>query len=104
MATSSVVRDGWLGNQRRVIVDATLSNSYTAGGEAISADDLDLDDIEDVVVMEGATTGGYVPRYDTATDQILLFEAGADGTPLDEVAAATDVSTETVRLEVRGRS
>ena len=98
MATISVVRDGWLGNQRRAIVDVTMSNSYTTGGEAVAAADLDLDDIEDAVVMEGATTGGYVPRYDTATDKLLLFDAGT------EVAAATDVSTETIRLDIRGRS
>jgi len=104
MATPSVVRDGWLGNQRRAIVDVTMSNSYSAGGESIAASDLDLDEIEEAIVMEGATTGGYVPRYDSASDSILLFEAGADGAALDEVAGSTDVSSETVRLDVRGRS
>ena len=34
---------------------------------------------------------GYVPVYDRTNDKLKVYEAGADGGPLDEVTASTDL-------------
>lgn len=106
MATFSVDDDGWDGDtHRRVLATATMSSSYSAGGEALAASDVDLETIDSVTVLHGATTGGYVPRYDPAAGTLQLFVAsGTAGNPLQEVAGSTDVSTESIELEIRGRS
>ena len=44
--------------------------------------------------------GGYVPQYDQANDKLLVYEAGADGAPLDEVTATTDLSSTTFNITV----
>ena len=105
MASFTVDDDGWDGDtHRRVLATATMSNSYTAGGEALTPGDVGLESIDSVTVLHGVTAGGYVPRYDPAADAILLYEASGSAGALAEVAGATDVSSETVKLEIRGRS
>lgn len=85
-------------------VEATFDASYTAGGEAITATDVDLGSIESVSIDSGASPSGYVPRFDHGTNSILMFEENATAGPLAEVAGATDLTGETVRLTIRGRS
>lgn len=102
MATFTTDDEGVVANQRIAVVTATFSASYSSGGEALTGDDVGMDDIESVVVASGATTNGYVPRYNGSALQ--LYEENASAGPLAEVAGGTDVSTETVTLYVRGRS
>lgn len=85
-------------------VEATFDASYTAGGEAITATDVNLGSIGSVSIASGASPSGYVPRYDADTDSILMFEENATAGPLVEVAGGTDLSGETVRLTIHGRS
>lgn len=92
------------GHQRRERLTGAFDSSYTAGGEPLTPDDAGLDHIESVSVLSPATESGYVVRYDHNADAVLLFEENATTGPLAEVADATDVSTESVDIEVRGRS
>ena len=98
------VREAPVANQRRVVLDAAFDTSYTAGGEALAADDARLGSVELVTVGSGASESGYVPRYDAESESLLMFEENGNAGPLAEVADATDLSTETVRLVVWGRS
>lgn len=92
------------GHQRRERLTGAFDNSYTNGGESLTPSDAGLDHIESVAVLSPATESGYVVRYDHDTDVVQLFEENASAGPLAEVADTTDVSTETVDIEVRGRS
>lgn len=94
-----------VGNQRVVTLEATFDTDYSTGGEALAASDADLRKIEHVDVIEGTTAKGYVIRWDKANDTVQAFEAAADGSPLDEVAAGkNDLTDETIQLRVWGRS
>ena len=85
-------------------VEATFDASYTAGGESITPADVDLGSIESASIDSGASPGGYVPRFDPETNSVLMFEENATAGPLAEVAGGSDLSGETVRLTIRGRS
>lgn len=95
---------GWDGNNVTAVVTGAFDASYTAGGESLAAADVGMGSIERVVVASGATESGYVARHDAAAGTIQLFEENASAGPLAEVAGGTDVSSETVRLHVYGRS
>lgn len=93
------------GNQREVTLDGAFDTSYTAGGEALNPGDAGLTTIENVDIESVSTESGYVARWDDANGTILLFEeTDSTSAPLGEVAGGTDVSTESVRVSVRGRS
>lgn len=94
----------WLGNQRVSIVEAQFDASYTAGGEALVADDVGMDDVENVLFEEPVSQGGYVAAYRDANGTIKMYETGGAGSTLTEVAGATDLSTESVTIQVWGRS
>ncbi|MDT3434693.1 hypothetical protein [Haloarcula sp. 1CSR25-25] len=97
--------DDWDGaHSRRVRLTGAFDTSYTSGGEPLTPSDADLGSIESVTVLSPSTESGYVVRYDHDTDEVLLFQEDASAGPLAEVAGSTDVSTETVAIEVRGRS
>lgn len=89
------------GNNKYVIKTCTFDSSYATGGEALTAATLGLESIHFVALsMENS---GYVPQYDYTNAKIALYEAGADGAILDEVASATDVSAVKVRVLAFGR-
>ena len=46
---------------------------------------------------------GYVAQYDYTNSKIVLYEAGADGAILEEVANTTNVSAVVVRVLAFGR-
>ena len=95
---------GWSGNQRQVTLEAQFDASYTAGGEPLAAADAGLGSIEGVNVESGASESGYVARWDDAAGTLMMFEEDATAGPLAEVAGATDLSTESLRVTVWGRS
>ena len=97
-------RHGWSGNQRHVTLEAQFDASYTAGGEALNPDDAGLGTIESVAIESGASESGYVARWDDAAGTLMMFEENATAGPLAEVAGATDLSTESLRVSVWGRS
>lgn len=89
---------------RRIIVEATFDLSYTAGGEALGPGDVRLDTIEGVSVLGSVTGGGYAVGYDAGAGTLRVYEEDAVAGPLAEVAGGTDLSGESVRLEIIGRS
>lgn len=49
-------------------------------------------DSREILAVVGQDCGGYVPVYDKAADKLKVYEAAADGSPLDEAANAGDLS------------
>lgn len=88
---------------RRHQVSVSFDTSYTAGGEALTAADVGLGSIDEVVVRDAVTESGYVVDYDPANGTLVVYEGGGAGAPLAEVAGGTDLSTESTELTVRGR-
>lgn len=94
----------WVGNQREVVLEASFDASYTAGGEALTAGDAGLREIDNVNIESGASESGYVARWDDANGTLMMFEeTDSTSASLGEVAGSTDLSTETLRVTVRGR-
>ena len=52
-----------------------------------------------LVGVIGGETGGFVVAYDVQNDGLRLYEAGADGAPLDEIADG-DQSGITIQVTV----
>lgn len=94
----------WNGTQREVVVDAAFDSSYNAGGETLNPGDVGLGSIENVSIESNTTDSGYVVEWDDANDALVVREESDAGGGLTEVADATDLSGESVRLSVRGRS
>jgi hypothetical protein len=89
------------GNNKYVIKTCTFDSSYATGGEALTATTLGLESLHFMALsMEKS---GYVAQYDYSDEKIVLYEAGADGAILDEVASTTDVSAVAVRILAFGR-
>lgn len=53
-----------------------------------------------VVLLDG--NGGYVGQYDYTNKKVLVYEAGADGAPLDEVTSG-DLSSINMRFMAIGK-
>jgi len=49
-------------------------------------------------MLTSSEDNGYVAEYDYSGEKLVLYEAGADGAALDEVADTTDVSSVYVRI------
>ena len=89
------------GNNKYVIKTATFDSSYATGVETLRATTLGLESIHFIALsMENS---GYVAQYDYTNSKIVLYEAGADGAILDEVANTTNVSAVVVRVLAFGR-
>lgn len=99
-ATFSVTSRNITGTRRTHVVTMTFDDSYPTGGESYTAADLGLGRVEGVAVATGA--GGYVAQVDSVNSKVELYEAGADGGPLDEFANAGDASAITVGLIATG--
>ena len=69
-------REGW--------VDITFDNSYPSNGEAVTAANLSLDTLYALKVPNFSE--GYMAAWDEANKKIVVYEAGADGAALDEIA------------------
>ena len=101
MGTSVTIDDHrWVGNQREVTADVTFDASYTSGGEAIAASDLNLGRIENVTIESGLTDGGLPVEWDDDTGALVVY----DGSHSEQAAGAAAVDGEVVRLRVKGRS
>lgn len=94
----------WLSNQQEVTLTASFDASYTTGGEALNPDDAGLGRIENVDIESITTDSGYVVEWDDDAGTLVVREESDTGGGLTEVAAGTDLSTESIRLSVRGRS
>lgn len=86
------------GNRLTVALKITFDSSYPTGGEALDLTSY-VNNIE-TAMIEGS--GGYVFEYDRTNKKVKAFEAGADGAALDEVTAATNLSTVVTYVTVSG--
>ena len=77
-----------------------FDDSYPTGGESLTAGDLGFTDIH--AVMIDTETSGYVAQYDYSNSKVEVYEAGADGAALDEVANTTDLSAVYIRVVAFG--
>ena len=87
---SSADVPGVSGNIKYVIKDITFDDSYPTGGEGLSATQLGLEEV--YIVLISQKSDGYVVQYDYSNEKLEIYEAGADGAALDEVANTTDLS------------
>jgi len=55
-----------------------------------------------MVIVQAESTLGYVAQYDYTNEKIEVYEAGADGAALDEVANTTNLSSLYVRVLAYG--
>ena len=101
------------GNKRRRVYDVTFDSSYPTGGESLTAADVNLRKIEELIVHGPATatrggTTGALPTYDYTNAKLQLFWARAtDGnaqnaTVFPEVTSTTDVATQICRITAIG--
>lgn len=81
--------------------------SYATGGFAPSdADfgfDSDLDFVVFEVVSQDAAAAAYVARYDRTNNLVQMFVGNATADGMAEVAAAVDLSSESIRFMAVGR-
>jgi len=80
----------------------TMDSSYPTGGESLAS--LFATYLSSVVHLQAGLNGGYVPEWDSANGKLLVFEAGADGAALDEVADTTDLSAVVFPVMVMGKT
>lgn len=90
----------WIGNQRVVTATVTFDASYTNGGEALAAGDVDLGSIENLSVESGTTSSGLPVEWDADTGVLVVYDASHT----EQSAGAAAVDGETVRVRVWGRS
>jgi len=92
-----------VGNERGVRVDITFDASYITNGEPLTAADLGLGRINQLISDQGGlgTDFGRVIQYDRDNGLLLAFE-GNGTAPLREVPNATDLSDLTVRVTALG--
>lgn len=100
MASTITLAGDWLSTQGNLQHTHGTGNlgTYAAGGIQVTANQVGLGVIEDLVIMPA---GGYVFSWDKPNDLVLAHEAGADGAPLDEVGV-TDISGTTFRFHATG--
>lgn len=92
-----------VGNERGVRVDITFDSSYITNGEPLTAADLGLARVNQLISNQGGlgTDFGRVIQYDRDNELLLAFE-GNGVNPLREVPNATDLSDLTVRVTALG--
>jgi hypothetical protein len=92
-----------VGNERGVRVDITFDASYVTNGEPLTAADLGLARVNQLISDQGGlgTDFGRVIQYDRDNELLLAFE-GNGTAPLREVPNATDLSDLTVRVTALG--
>jgi len=102
-ATTVTTKQGVIGDLKYGVVEVTLDSSYATGGEAVAfATILGWYELTAVLSLQSSISNGYVPQWDAANAKLQMWEAGADGAALDEVANTTDLSAETITAFVVG--
>lgn len=91
------------------VIDISMSASYATGGDTLTPAQCGLKNIDAVILAGASPTSGVVlaPVQPTSFGGNVLMKAYQDVTPaatapLPEVAAATNLSTHTVRALVIG--
>lgn len=93
------------GNKKVSYVDVTFTGSYATLGEALTAQDFAVKNIQMVtgIITEAAgTTTAWVPYYDRGTGKLKMMGAGTGATGLTEHAAAAYAASTVGHLVVTG--
>ena len=97
-----------ISNKKLRVYDVTFDSSYPTGGESLTAADVGLKKIEQLIVhgpstaTRGGTTGAF-PSYDYTNSKLQLFWGNADTASVaPEVTDTTDVATQICRVTVVG--
>ena len=102
-----------ISNKKLRVYDVTFDSSYPTGGESLTAADVGLKKIEQLIVHGPATatrggTAAVFPSYDYTNSKLQAFWSRAtDGnaqnaTTSPEVTDTTDISTQICRITVVG--
>lgn len=99
--TVTAVGTNYEGARMKKTFDVTGDSSYPTGGEDLTRATLGFVNIENVTATNA---GGYVFEYDRANQKLKAYwvDTTVDGAALAEVAAATNLSSVTTRIEVTG--
>ena len=96
------------GNKRHRVYDVTFDSSYPTGGESLTASDVNLRKIEQLIVHGPATatrggTTGVLPTYDYTNSKLQAFWGNAGtASVLPEVTDTTDIATQICRSTAIG--
>ena len=96
------------GNKRHRVYDVTFDSSYPTGGESLTASDVNLRKIEQLIVHGPATatrggTTGVLATYDYTNSKLQAFWGNAGtASVLPEVTNTTDIATQICRITAIG--
>mgnify|MGYP001004344528 FL=1 len=96
------------GNKRHRVYDVTFDSSYPTGGESLTASDVNLRKIEQLIVHGPATatrggTTGVLATYDYTNAKLQAFWGNAGtASVLPEVTNTTDIATQICRITAIG--
>jgi hypothetical protein len=96
------------GNKRHRVYDVTFDSSYPTGGESLTASDVNLRKIEQLIVHGPATatrggTTGVLATYDYTNSKLQAFWGNAGtASVLPEVTDTTDIATQICRITAIG--
>ena len=96
------------GNKRHRVYDVTFDSSYPTGGESLTASDVNLRKIEQLIVHGPATatrggTTGVLATYDYTNSKLQAFWGNAGtASVLPEVTDTTNVATQICRITAIG--
>lgn len=96
------------GNKRHRVYDVTFDSSYPTGGESLTAADVNLRKIEELIVHGPATatrggTTGVLATYDYTNSKLQAFWGNAGtASVLPEVTDTTNVATQICRITAIG--
>lgn len=96
---SHKIRESW-GSQFAVATTVEFDDSYPEGGYPLSAGEVGLTTIADVIVTDG---GGFDVAFDPEAGTLVVRAVASAGDPATEVADETDLSGVVVRCIVVGR-
>lgn len=90
-----------VGNRKETVTDVTFDNSYPTGGEAVTAANLGLSNLDEVTDIQVKAVGGTVNVANVFFDEVNSKLIVYDETPA-EVADAATLATLVVRVRARG--
>lgn len=106
MAVAMVIKARDVSTLKRTVVELTFSGTYSTGGEATTTGFLKDLSYSEVLFAHiesgGAAATGVVPKYDYATDKIMLFRADQIDDTLEELPNGTAIA-QVLRAELVGR-
>ena len=87
------------------VVDVTFDSSYPTGGEAVSANDVQLASITDAIcnpAVKSDNSNAYVVQWDKPNGKLKLYRAADTAVEMEEATNAADLSTYTARVAFIG--